>query len=69
MTDLSTLTASRKVALGDIMKEARLDKEMGTRQLAAMTGLDRNLIQAIERGRVDASADVLKLICDALDRA
>lgn len=69
MTDLSTLTASRKVALGDVLREAMKDKGIGTRELCARIGGNcrRQAIQSILSGRVEPTLEMLQRICTALD--
>lgn len=57
----------RKVTMGDILRQARLDKGLGTRMLAAMSGLRVCTIRQIESGRQECTTDVLRRLCDALD--
>lgn len=59
----------RKVSLGDILRQARLDKGLGTRMLAAMSGLRVCTIRQIESGRQECTTDVLKILCETLDKA
>lgn len=57
------------VTFGDILKAAMEDKDMGVRQLASMTGLDRRIIQRALNGRVEPRVGVLQKIVDALEAA
>lgn len=59
----------RKVTMGDILRQARIDKGLGTRMLAAMSGLRVCTIRQIESGRQECTMDVLKILCETLDKA
>lgn len=61
------LYAERKVNFGEILKGARLDKEIGTRKLSAMSGISLSTIRNVERGRADIRLETLKVLCDTLD--
>lgn len=61
--------AARKVAFGDILREAMRDKQVGTRELAARMGgnVRRQMIQSILSGRVEPSLEMWGRMCKALD--
>lgn len=61
------LYAERKVSFGQILKAPRLDKEIGTRKLSAMSGISLSTIRNVERGRADIRLETLKVLCDTLD--
>lgn len=57
------------VTFGDILRAAMEDKDMGVRQLASMTGLDRRIIQRALNGREEPRVGVLEKIVAALEAA
>lgn len=61
------LYAEREVSFGEILKAARMDKEIGTRKLSAMSGISLSTIRNVERGRADIRLETLKVLCDTLD--
>lgn len=71
MSNLATLTNTRKVSLGDILKAAMEDKGLGTRELAYRIGGNcrRQYLQSILKGRIEPTVNMLEKICAALDAA
>lgn len=65
----SNLRASRRELCGNVLKQWRKDKGIGTLHLANVTGLRERYIQQVEAGVIDPTATTLKLMCDALDEA
>lgn len=63
----SDLRASRREQCGNVLKQWRQDKGIGTLHLANVTGLRERYIQQVEAGVIDPTATTLKLMCDALD--
>ena len=61
------LFADRKVSFGDILKQARIDKNIGVRSLAAMSGISLSTIRNVERGRAEIRLETLRVLCDTLD--
>ena len=61
------LFAKHKVSFGDILKQARIDKNVGTRSLAAMSGISLSTIRNVERGRAEIRLETLQKIVDTLE--
>lgn len=61
----------RKVALGDILREWMIEKDVGCRELAARMGgnVRRQYIQSVLKGQIEPTAEMLQRIVDALDAA
>ena len=52
--------------IGKFIAECRKQKGLTQMQLAEMTGYDQSNICKIERGRYNASIDIIQKVCDAL---
>lgn len=63
----AALIRGRKLNFGEILKSARLDKEIGTRKLSAMSGISLSTIRNVERGRADIQLETLQKIVDTLE--
>lgn len=58
---------NRVLAFGLAVKKYRLARELSQEKLAELSGLHRNLIGLVERGKISASVESIFSICDALD--
>ncbi len=58
---------NRVLTFGLAVKKYRLAKELSQEKLAELSGLHRNLIGLVERGKISASVESIFSICDALD--
>ena len=56
------------LVLKNRLKEARAEKKLSQAQLAAMVGVSRNTISAIETGQFNPTAKLALILCIALDR-
>lgn len=65
----SKLQNDRKVLYGDPLRAARLDKDLGTRLLASMSGISLCTIRQIENGRQEPTIATLKILVETLDQA
>ena len=62
------LHQARRVAFGDVLKATRLDKGIGLRKLAAITGISHRKLRELECGRSEVRMETLKVLCDTLNR-
>jgi transcriptional regulator with XRE-family HTH domain len=53
--------------LGDVLRERRLEQGMTLRQVSAEARVSLGYISEIERGRKEASSELLASLCTALD--
>jgi transcriptional regulator with XRE-family HTH domain len=53
--------------LGDVLRERRLEQGMTLRQVSAEARVSLGYISEIERGRKEASSELLSSLCSALD--
>ncbi|MFF1480188.1 helix-turn-helix transcriptional regulator [Streptomyces sp. NPDC058301] len=65
--DLPAWVLTRRRAMGDRIRAARLWADLSQEQLAERTLVDRKTINRIELGHHSARIDTLFLIADALD--
>jgi transcriptional regulator with XRE-family HTH domain len=61
------LFAKRKVSFGDVLKATRLDKGIGLRKLAAITGISHRKLRELECGRSEVRVEALEKICEVLN--
>lgn len=54
-------------ALGDVLRDARLDRGMTLRQVSARATVSLGYLSEVERGHKEASSELLAAICEALD--
>nr|WP_302650094.1 helix-turn-helix transcriptional regulator [uncultured Agathobaculum sp.] len=57
-----------KLILKNRLKQARSDKKLSQAQLAALVGVSRNTISAIETGQFNPTAKLALILCIALDK-
>lgn len=57
----------KRVALGDAIRERRVEQGLSQQRLALMVGSSKSHIWRIETGRVGVGIDDLARIADALD--
>lgn len=65
-----TRRLSRKqstAAIGDYLRERRLQRELSQEALAVKAGLDRKTVNRIENGLFSPSIDTLVRLCHVLD--
>jgi transcriptional regulator with XRE-family HTH domain len=53
--------------LGDVLRERRLERGLTLRQVSAEARVSLGYISEIERGRKEASSELLASLCSALD--
>lgn len=58
---------NRVLTFGLAVKKYRLARELSQEKLAELSGLHRNLIGLVERGKISASVESIFSICDALN--
>jgi transcriptional regulator with XRE-family HTH domain len=56
-------------AVGDALRRRRLDQGRTLREVAEAAGVSLTYLSEIERGRKEASSEVLEAVCAALDLA
>jgi transcriptional regulator with XRE-family HTH domain len=61
------LWEQRRHSIGDTIRRLRLERELTQEQLATLAGVDRTLLNAVERGRRSVLFERLFDIADALD--
>lgn len=57
-----------KLILKNRLKQARSEKKLSQAQLAALVGVSRNTISAIETGQFNPTAKLALILCIALDK-
>jgi transcriptional regulator with XRE-family HTH domain len=53
--------------LGDVLREARINQGRTLRQVSDAARVSLGYLSEVERGRKEASSELLSAICDALD--
>jgi transcriptional regulator with XRE-family HTH domain len=53
--------------LGDVLREARINQGRTLRQVSDSARVSLGYLSEVERGRKEASSELLSAICDALD--
>jgi transcriptional regulator with XRE-family HTH domain len=61
------LHQSRREAFGEVLKASRLDKGVGLRKLAAITGISHRKLRELECGRSEVRMETLQKIVDTLE--
>jgi transcriptional regulator with XRE-family HTH domain len=61
------LHQSPRVAFGDVLKATRLDKGIGLRKLAAITGISHRKLRELECGRSEVRVEALEKIVVVLN--
>jgi transcriptional regulator with XRE-family HTH domain len=56
-------------AVGEALRRRRLDQGRTLREVAAAAGVSLTYLSEVERGRKEASSEVLEAVCAALDLA
>jgi len=56
-----------RTTLGDVLRRIRLDQGRTLADVAAAGRISRQYLSELERGRKEASSEILAAICDALD--
>jgi transcriptional regulator with XRE-family HTH domain len=54
-------------ALGDVLRRIRLDQGRTLAEVSARAGMSMPYLSEVERGRKEASSEVLAALCDALE--
>lgn len=56
-----------RTVLGEILREARLGRHMTLRDVSIASRVSLGYVSEVERGRKEASSELLCCLCDALD--
>ncbi|MEU5841919.1 helix-turn-helix transcriptional regulator [Rhodococcus sp. NPDC047139] len=52
---------------GEILRDERLDQDRSLGDVARTVGMSKQYLSEVERGRKEASSEMLRSVCDALD--
>ena len=61
------MPALLREVLGDVLRQARIDQGRTLRQVSDDARVSLGYLSEVERGRKEASSELLSAICDALD--
>jgi transcriptional regulator with XRE-family HTH domain len=62
-----TMTALLREVIGDVLRNARTEQGRTLRQVSDSARVSLGYLSEVERGRKEASSELLSAICDALD--
>jgi transcriptional regulator with XRE-family HTH domain len=63
----STMTALLREVIGDVLRRARTDQGRTLREVSDSARVSLGYLSEVERGRKEASSELLSAICGALD--
>jgi transcriptional regulator with XRE-family HTH domain len=63
----SAMPSLLREVLGDVLREARINQGRTLRQVSDAARVSLGYLSEVERGRKEASSELLSAICDALD--
>src|ERR1700677_2855674 len=63
----SAMASLLREVLGDVLRRARTEQGRTLRQVSDAARVSLGYLSAVERGRKEASSELLSAICDALD--
>ncbi|BBX36421.1 XRE family transcriptional regulator [Mycolicibacterium mageritense DSM 44476 = CIP 104973] len=61
------MTALLREVIGDVLRNARTDQGRTLREVSDSARVSLGYLSEVERGRKEASSELLNAICDALD--
>lgn len=61
------MTALLREVIGDVLRNARTDQGRTLREVSDLARVSLGYLSEVERGRKEASSELLSAICDALD--
>src|SRR6201991_1731208 len=61
------MTALLREGIGDVLRRARTDQGRTLREVSDTARVSLGYLSEVERGRKEASSELLSAICDALD--
>jgi transcriptional regulator with XRE-family HTH domain len=63
----SAMSSLLREVLGDVLRQARINQGRTLRQVSDTARVSLGYLSEVERGRKEASSELLSAICDALD--
>lgn len=61
------MTALLREVIGDVLRRARIEQKRTLREVSDSAAVSLGYLSEIERGRKEASSELLSAVCDALD--
>jgi transcriptional regulator with XRE-family HTH domain len=66
-TKESTMPSSLREVIGDVLRRARISQRRTLREVSEAARVSLGYLSEVERGRKEASSELLSAICDALE--